>query len=232
MRKFFAKSEDNNVLIFVDEKKRAVALGCGTLDEALGMACGDMEDCRTAEEVASECDKSAEDVFDWNPDEWEETDEILKKYVIFDEINHGDCFTEILDVKTDEEAVMVAEREWKRKTKNDQESRTQFDISLVNVTESGDVDFDRTPLKEWVSNGQILNKYCVEYAYGKDFESVKKWNTMCGWEQIEADDAEKAAEEAWDGLDEEEQKDSKGDPVLFRVYHLVPDGFGRLSVKQ
>lgn len=63
--------------------------------------------------------------------------------------------------------------------------------------------------------------YKVEFAFAENFISVQEWQTMDGFNAVEAENAEAAAEWAacTDGLEN----------ALFRVYKLDHDGFGGLE---
>lgn len=60
--------------------------------------------------------------------------------------------------------------------------------------------------------------YRVEYGFAENFTEVDEWQTLEGFEKIEAENAEEAAKEAacTDGLED----------ALFRVFELTKNEFG------
>lgn len=67
-----------------------------------------------------------------------------------------------------------------------------------------------------------MKLYRVEFSFEETFGSVVEWDTIDGLD-IEAESAEKAAEEAacTDGLED----------AIFRVYELIKNEFGDLEVE-
>ena len=117
MKKVFLESNGYNMLGFIFDD-RMVAFDCETIDQALVEDCSGVEDCKTAEEAATNCNTK---VIEFNEDEWESVTEITQKWARYEYRDKGGVGNlEIYGTK--EEALKSAGEEWRNLTQRDKDS--------------------------------------------------------------------------------------------------------------
>lgn len=76
MRKLFCETLAYNLLVFVDENRKAIAFDCRTIQEAKVMDCCAVVGEKNIEALAINCNKNPDDIFTFNEDDFENVTEI------------------------------------------------------------------------------------------------------------------------------------------------------------